>query len=352
MSTSGTYQFTSPQSEQIISDAYNRIGIVGPEFTEHQILTAQRSLNFILSSWINKGLNLWTVKQGMIGLTPNQNSYSLPLGTIDFLECTLRQSQRNLGGIAFSSAGGVAQFAFDSNPQTACTQAAPDGYISYTWNSVRFPIAMVGIQSNVTTDYTLVFEYSNDNLTWTLAGSVPFQTYTQGVLTWFVIAVPTLGSYFRVRETSGSILNVQELYFNTTIQDTMMTRMSRAEYTALPNKNQQGRPTSFYIDRQISPTLYVWQTPTAPYNNLYYTYINQMEDIGSMINSAQVPTRFLEALCSKLAHMLAIKQEPNLQKVQLLDALAEREYDSAGKEDRERVPLRIYGDYMQGWTQA
>jgi len=349
LSTSGTFLFQSPQSEQIITDAYERVGILPDLLTYQKIQTAQRSLNFILSSWINRGLNLWTVKREMLALYNNQNTYNLPQATSDVLEVTIRTSNRNLGGTPFASSG-VAANAFDNNPQTACSQTAPDGNIGYFWgNGNQYAIAMVGIQSKETLTYTLVFEFSNDNATWTQVGNPPAQAYTQGLITWFVIMVPTLGSYFRIRETGGATLNIQELYFNTALQDTIVTRLSRAEYIALPNKNQTGRPTSFYVDRQISPTIILWPTPNTLYNNLFYTRIEMPQDIGSMTNVPEVSVRFLEALTAALAHKLSIK-ESKLEIIPILKQLSDEEYNIAGQEDRERVPLRIYGDYMQGWT--
>jgi hypothetical protein len=350
VSTSGTYTFSSPQSKDIIEDAYERVGIIPTQLDQQQIFAAERSINFILQSWINRGLNLWTVKQGMLALTNNQSAYNLPLYTSDVLEGTIRTSTRNLGGTAFSSAGGNANYAFDNNPATACTQTSPNGYISYNWNIAQYGIAMVGIQSNVTTNYTLVFEYSYDNISWNQAASIPTQNYPQGVNQWFVVPVPTPANLFRVRETGGSTLNVQELYFNTLIYDTIVTRLSRAEYIAIPNKSSTGRPTSFYVDRQINPVIYLWLTPNTQFNNFFYTYIEQIQDIGSLINNAQIPSRFLEALCSKLALSLCIKSG-DLSRASILAEWAEREYAIAAEEDRERVPLRVYGDYMQGWGQ-
>jgi hypothetical protein len=352
MSTSGTYEFASPQSKEIIEDAYERIGIISPQLDHTKIYAAQRSINFTLQSWINRGLNLWTVQTGMLALTPNQNTYNLPLYISDILEATIRTSTRNLGGTAFSSAGGVAANAFDNNPATACTQTAPNGNISYNWGALQYPIAMVGVQSNATLNYTLSFQYSNDNITWTTLSMAPIQSYPVGVIQWFVIPVPTLGNWFRVLETGGATLNVQELYFNTTLDDTIVTRMSRAEYIATPNKNNPARPTSFYVSRLINPTVAIWPTPTAQYNNLFYTYVLQMQDVGSMVDSAQIPARFLEALCATTAFKLGIKNPSivDINKLNMLKALADEEYHIAAEEDRERVPLRIYGDYTQGWT--
>lgn len=351
MSTSETWNFGSPQNEQIIYDAYERIGILPDLITGQKVQTANRSINLILQSWVNRGLNLWTVQQAMISLVPNQTAYTLPNHAIDILEATIRTSTRNLGGFAFSSAGGIAQNAFDSNLTTACTQTVPNGYISYNWGMSMYTISMVGIQSFVDANYTLEFDYSYDGITWIKAGSQPLQLYPQLELIWFPIYVPVPANYFRVKETGGATLNVAELYFNSNLNDTIITRSSRAEYIAYPNKAQTGRPSSFYVDRQINPTVYLWPTPDAQYNNMYYTFTQQIQDIGALTDTADIPARFLEALTAALAFRLSVKESTDLSKVGILKQLADEEYTIAGQEDRERVPLRVYGDYMQGWSQ-
>jgi hypothetical protein len=122
----------------------------------------------------------------------------------------------------------------------------------------------------------------------------------------------------------------------------------------MPYKNTPGRPTSFWVDRQINPILYVWPTPIPPWNNLYFTYWESIQDIGAMVNSAEIPARFLQPLCCALAYALCMKEavkNPNLlQMLPGLKADADEAYNTAGSEDRERVPLRIYGDYLQGWS--
>lgn len=353
MSTSGTYNFGSPQSEQIIRDAYERIGILPNLITQQKIDAAQRSINFLLQEWVNKGNNLWTIRKGMIGLTSNQSSYNLPNNAIDIKTAAIRTSNRNLGGTAFSSAGGVAANAFDNNAATACTQTAPNGYISYNWGAAQYAISMVGVQSNATINYTLVCEYSFDNITWTQALSIPVQSYPYGVIQWFVMPVPVPAPYFKVRETGGSTLNIQELYFNNNLYDTIISRLSEFEYTSIPNKNSfTSRPSSFWVDRQVNPIIYLWPTPNSTYHTLYFTYWRSLQDVGSLINNAEVPARFLEALCAGLAFKLSVKENVSPDKVAMLGQLYQEAYRTAGEEDRERVPLRIYGDYMQGWLQV
>lgn len=381
MSTSGTYNFGAPQSNQIIDDAYERIGIIPSKLTTQQIIAAQRSINLILQEWVNKGNNLWTIRKAMLGLNPNQNSYYLPPNAIDIKTATIRTSNRNLGGIAFSSAGGTASYAFDYNTATSCSQTAPNGYISYNWGVSTYPIQLVGIQTAETVNYTLALEYSLDNVNWTTALTIPSQTYTQNVLTWFVIPVAVPSNLFRVRQIASSTpltwsmlsgnnwnqftnvtwndwdtpaLDIEELYFNSGLNDVIVTRLSEFEYTALPMKNQTGRPTSFWVDRQINPIIYLWPAPIMPYNNLYFTYWESLQDVGSMQNMAEVPARFLEPLTASLAYKVGLKESsrnPNImQLLPILKGEAEQAYKTAGDEDRERVPLRIYGDYMQGWA--
>ena len=346
MATSGTYEFQSPQVEQIITDAYERVGIIRDLLTPQKGQAAQRSLNFILSCWPNRGLNLWTVKKEMMTLYPGQATYNLPLGTSDILEATVRTSTRNLDGEAFASSGD-ADNAFDGDPDTACTQGAPNGNIGYTWDDTQFSIALVGIQSNATLTYTLVFEFSNDDATWTQVLAAAAQTYTESTIVWFEIPVPTAGSYFRVRETGGATLNIQELYFNTSMNDFIMTPWSRSEWMSQLNKSQQGKPTQYWVDRSLTPTVTLWDVPDSNYNCLFYTRIQMPEDIGSLTNSPEVPSRFLEALTSELAAKLAIK-EGKLDRTELLYSLADREFKLASKEDTERVPIRFYGNYSYG----
>lgn len=380
MSTSGTYNFGSPQSKDIIEDAYERIGIIPTEITQQRILAAQRSMNFILQQWVNKGNNLFTIRKGMIGLNPNQNAYQLPPNAIDIKTAAIRQSNRNLGGTPSSSAGGNAAYAFDYNPATSCIQTSALGNISYNWGIAQWATQMVGIQTAQTVNYSLVAEYSIDGMNWTTALTIPSQTYTQNTLQWYVVEQPVPANYFRVREIdsttkitwansiapwnqltaftwknwSGPVpLAIEELYFSTALYDLIITRFSEFEYTSQPYKNQVGRPTSFWVDRQATPILYLWPTPTPYYNNLYVTFWTAIQDVGAMIDNAEIPARFLEPLCAATAYSLGKKEaikNPNILAVlPQLKSDADEAYKTAGEEDRERVPLRIFGDYTQGW---
>lgn len=347
MSTSGTYNFGSIQNEQVITEAYERCGIPMALISQEKINTALRSINYILNSWLNKGLNLFTVKIGMMALTSGKTSYLLPNNGVDILEACLRTSSRNLGGAAESSPGGTADNAFDGNINTSCAQTGANGYISYDWGVGLYAITMVGVTSFVDRAYTLVFEYWNGS-TWNIALSPVTQTYTAGENVWFDIPIPVPATKFRIRETGGQTLNIAELYFNTNVQDRILTRSSRSEYMSYPDKARQDTPTTFWVNRQVTPIVNLYPTPNSYYNNLFYSYIQTIEDTGTLIDTTAIPNRFIDALTSELAYRLGIKEE----KLQILQILAKDASDSfqlAAAEDTERVPLRVFADYRSGW---
>ena len=61
--------------------------------------------------------------------------------------------------------------------------------------------------------------------------------------------------------------------------DTYITPMSRTEYASLGNKQTQGRPTSYWFDRLISPTVTLWPVPDngGPYTLNFYSCV-QLQD--------------------------------------------------------------------------
>ena len=120
--------------------------------------------------------------------------------------------------------------------------------------------------------------------------------------------------------------------------DTELTRMSRGEYLSLPNKNQAGKPTQFFYNRQISPELNLWPVPDAA-DTLVYYYVQRIDDMDTLGNTADTPFRFLPCVVAGLAYYLALKYAP--ERVQMLKSIYEEEFQRAADEDEDRVPLRL-----------
>lgn len=120
--------------------------------------------------------------------------------------------------------------------------------------------------------------------------------------------------------------------------DLTVDRVSREYYLNIPNKLTQGRPVQYFVDRQISPVLYLWPRP----NTTYYIIVDKlvrMDDAGAGVNTLQVPFRFYPCLAAGLAYYIAMKKAP--ERVQLLKAVYEEEFERAMGEDRDRASLTL-----------
>jgi hypothetical protein len=212
MATSGSRDFDLDVSE-IIEEAYERCGL--EVRTGYDARTARRSLNLMFADWANRGLNLWTVKQGTQALTAGTATYTFDATYTDLLEVVIRRSG---------------------------------------------------------TDYEL-------------------------------------------------------------------DRMSRSEYLTLPNKTTQGRPSQYYYNRQVVPEITLWATPDSSSDTLVYYYVQRIQDADALVNTTDAPFRFLPCMVAGLAYYIAMKKAP--ERVQLLKAVYEEEFQRAADEDEDRVSLKL-----------
>jgi len=124
--------------------------------------------------------------------------------------------------------------------------------------------------------------------------------------------------------------------------DYEVDRISRGEYLNVPNKTTTGRPSQFYFNRQTSPELVVWPTPENSTDELVYYYITRIEDADTSKNTTDVPYRFLPCMIAGLSYYLSMKKAP--ERVQLLKAVYEEEFQRAADEDEDRVSLKLQPD--------
>ena len=89
--TSGSSSFNL-QLDELVEEAFERAG--SELRTGYDLRTARRSLNIMFADWANRGINMWTMEQGEIVLTPGQNTYALPDDTVDLIEHVIRTPRR------------------------------------------------------------------------------------------------------------------------------------------------------------------------------------------------------------------------------------------------------------------
>ena len=125
---------------------------------------------------------------------------------------------------------------------------------------------------------------------------------------------------------------------NTT--DTTMSKISRSEYQALPNKFSQGQPTQYYVERNLSNVVInLYQTPNTTDTQINYNYIGRIQDVGSYTNQPDAPFRFLPCMVSGLAFYLSQKKNPQM--TQPLKLYYEAESQRALTEDGQRASVHI-----------
>jgi len=104
MTTTNTTTFNLDLNN-LVEEAFERCG--SELRTGYDMRTARRSLNLLTIEWANRGINLWTVDQGVIDLTQGTISYNLPVDTIDLLDHVVRtgmgQSQSDINITRISS---------------------------------------------------------------------------------------------------------------------------------------------------------------------------------------------------------------------------------------------------------
>ena len=113
--------------------------------------------------------------------------------------------------------------------------------------------------------------------------------------------------------------------------DYALDRISRSDYINIPSKTQQARPSQFFVDRQIDPTLKLWPIPENSTDTVIIDKLVRMDDADTYTNTMDVPFRFYPCLAAGLAYYLAQKYKPEL--VQAMKLYYEDELARALAED-------------------
>ncbi len=122
--------------------------------------------------------------------------------------------------------------------------------------------------------------------------------------------------------------------------DVALTKISRSDYASKNNKGATGQPSEYYVDRQTTPTITLYQTPNAStYTHLKYYIVKRIEDAGAYTNQADIAFRFIPCMAAGLAYYLSMKVNPQL--VQQNKMIYEDELKRALDEDGQRTSVYI-----------
>ena len=139
------------------------------------------------------------------------------------------------------------------------------------------------------------------------------------------------------QEAAQQIIDITDLAISdASNNDFSATSISRSTYLNIAVKTTSGRPTQYYFERTISPTLFLYPAADTTYTLKYYALL-RMKDAGAYTNNAEIPFRFLPCMTAGLAYYIAMKKAPD--RIQLLKQIYEDEFQRAADQDGERTSL-------------
>ena len=298
--TTGTTTFNLNMND-LIEEAFERAGL--EVRTGYDFRTARRSVNLLTIEWANRGINLWTIEEGQIPMNTGQVKYPLPLDTIDLLSQVIRT--------------GTLQNQVDIN----INRISEDTYSTIPNKlAVGRPIQLwIDRQSgniNPTTS-TLSGSISATDTTITLSD-------TSNIAASGYITIDSETIYYpNVSQTGNQLLNCYRAQNGTTAA--LHTSGAAISVPQLPNVN-------------------VWPAPSAPGNQytLVYWRLRRIQDAGTGVIINDIPFRFIPAMVAGLAYYISMKAQgvdPN--RIAMLKADYDQQFDLAAQEDREKAPLRF-----------
>jgi|TARA_R100001129_G_scaffold179399_1_gene156191 hypothetical protein len=140
------------------------------------------------------------------------------------------------------------------------------------------------------------------------------------------------------------VIDILSVVVRRSSTDFALERISRDTFLSIPNKTTEGRANQFFLDRQITPNLKIWPIPENSTDVLYYDALTRIDDADTQTNTMDIPFRFYPCLAAGLSYYISMKRAP--ERVQLLKAAYEEEFQRAMTEDRDRASFNVVPQYQ------
>jgi hypothetical protein len=299
MATTGTTSFNLDVND-LIEEAFERCG---KELRSgYDFKTARRSLNLLTIEWANRGLNLWTVEQGIITLATGQAMYPIPNDTIDLLDMVIRTNNGTSNQVDINISR-IAEPTYMSLPNKLAQGRPIQVYVNRQ-SGQENPTTVV-LSANVSSTATTIDVSNASGLA--SSGFIKIDSET--------ISYPNI--------SGNQLINCARGQNGTTA----------AAHTA-----------NAAITVQNLPCINVWPTPNSPgdqYTFVYYR-MRRIQDAGSGVYVQDIPFRFIPCMVAGLAFQLAAKLPGvDLNRMPMLKADYEEQFTLAAQEDRETAPIRF-----------
>jgi hypothetical protein len=298
MTTTGSTLFNMDFTE-IAEEAWERAG--REMRSGYDLRTARRSMNLMTIEWQNKGINMWTMEQGIINLTPGLATYALPTDTIDLLEHVIRTGSNTASTQADLTITRISVSTYATIPNKL-SQARP----------IQVWIQRLSGQTNPTTAV--------------LDGAI---TSTATTITLNTVVGLAGAGFIR--------LNSEDIYY-TYITGNTLGGVYRGQNNTTAASQTDG--TAVFVPQL--PAITVWPTPdnSTTYQFVYWR-LRRVQDAGAGMETSDMNFRFLPCLVAGLAYHIAIKTPDLMPRIQMLKQIYDETFEIAAGEDREKAAVRF-----------
>jgi hypothetical protein len=302
--TSGATSFNL-QLDELVEEAFER---AGRELrTGYDLRTATRSLNIMFAEWANRGINMWTIEEGQIVLTPGQNTYALPNDTIDLLEHVVRTQANSISNQADLTITRISVSTYATLPNKL-QQARPIQVWIQRFNAQTSPIS-----ATLTTTITA--------------------TSTEVVIN-DVTGLPP-GGFIKI---DNEIINYGYITQNTNAISGTLNNCFRGQQNTIA----AGHTATATVYWQQVPAISVWPTPDSSQQYTFvYWRLRRTQDAGGGVNVMDVPFRFIPCMAAGLAYYVAGKIPEGMERLQILKSQYDEAWELAAYEDHEKASLRF-----------
>ena len=298
MTTTGTTLFNMDFTE-IAEEAWERAG--REMRSGYDLRTARRSMNLMTIEWQSKGINMWTMEQGIINLTPGLATYALPTDTIDLLEHVIRTGSNTASTQADLTITRISVSTYATIPNKL-SQARP----------IQVWIQRLSGETNPT-DAVLVGAITSTDTTITLST---------------VVGLANAG-FIR--------LGTEDIYYTYVTGNTL-----GGVFRGQNNTTAAAQADGIAVFVPQLPAVTVWPTPdnSTPYQFVYWR-LRRVQDAGAGVSTADMNFRFLPCLVAGLAYNIAVKVPELMPRIEMLKMMYNEAFEIAAGEDREKAAVRF-----------
>jgi hypothetical protein len=315
--TSGTISQTVFNTEKVIASAMRRCRLNSGQITGEMLFLAQQQLYLYLSELSNAAVPLWCIDKQILPLYQGSNEVICPVGTIDVLNLNTRTLQFVTGTVT-SSDGGNAASIQSQTTTGSYTQTVQNGSLTVALTSGT-NLTQFGLLPASTGNWNYSLQVSPDGVNFTSIYTGVYQAVTAGVWQWLDVDVFTNSNAgnlmqnvlaYRLLATGGTTLSVNQFLAANQPSEITMALINRDAYISLPDKDFQGLPVQFWMDKQYyQPILHIWPAPDtlSQFRQLILTRHRHIMDVGTLPQIIEVPQRWLNAIIDKLAAAIAVE---------------------------------------------